>query len=171
MVVDDEQLPVKPNFSALSAKEQRAGKVEFRRVRGLLCSSDTLGAWCSNWHLHACFCPISPYSSRQQPTIAMPVPGLLSDVERRLLLLLPCPLAAAADTGAPQPHDAAEDGLAVAVPAHHREPQTGYAHEPQNKKGAGRALLGRLLVLPSCCRLLQWRNTMDSCCSSTTAIG
>jgi hypothetical protein len=33
MVVDDEQLPAKPNFSALSAQEQAGGKVEFRRVR------------------------------------------------------------------------------------------------------------------------------------------
>lgn len=32
MVVDDEQLPVKPNFSALSAQEQQKGKVEFRRI-------------------------------------------------------------------------------------------------------------------------------------------
>lgn len=32
MVVDDEALPVKPNFSALSAQEQQKGKVEFRRV-------------------------------------------------------------------------------------------------------------------------------------------
>jgi hypothetical protein len=32
MVVDDEQLPTKPNFSALSAQEQAGGKVEFRRV-------------------------------------------------------------------------------------------------------------------------------------------
>lgn len=32
MAVDDEQLPVKPNFSALSAQEQQGGKVEFRRV-------------------------------------------------------------------------------------------------------------------------------------------
>jgi hypothetical protein len=36
MAVDDEQLPTKPNFSALSAQEQAGGKVEFRRVRGLL---------------------------------------------------------------------------------------------------------------------------------------
>jgi hypothetical protein len=33
MVVDDEELPIKPNFSALSAQEQQKGKVEFRRVR------------------------------------------------------------------------------------------------------------------------------------------
>jgi hypothetical protein len=33
MVVDDEEMPVKPNFSALSAQEQQKGKVEFRRVR------------------------------------------------------------------------------------------------------------------------------------------
>lgn len=32
MVVDDEELPMKPNFSALSAQEQQKGKVEFRRV-------------------------------------------------------------------------------------------------------------------------------------------
>jgi hypothetical protein len=32
MAVDDEQLPTKPNFSALSAQEQAGGKVEFRRV-------------------------------------------------------------------------------------------------------------------------------------------
>lgn len=32
MVVDDEELPIKPNFSALSAQEQQKGKVEFRRV-------------------------------------------------------------------------------------------------------------------------------------------
>lgn len=37
MVVDDEQLPVKPNFSALSAQEQAGGKVEFRRVRTASC--------------------------------------------------------------------------------------------------------------------------------------
>jgi hypothetical protein len=36
MVVDDEQLPAKPNFSALSAQEKQAGKVEFRRVCILL---------------------------------------------------------------------------------------------------------------------------------------
>lgn len=34
MAVDDEQpLPAKPNFAALSAAEQQGGKVEFRRVR------------------------------------------------------------------------------------------------------------------------------------------
>lgn len=38
MVVDDgaedgeQHLPLKPNFSALSAQEQQRGKVEFRRV-------------------------------------------------------------------------------------------------------------------------------------------
>lgn len=32
MVVDDEEMPVKPNFSALSAQEQQKGKVEFRRI-------------------------------------------------------------------------------------------------------------------------------------------
>lgn len=32
MAVDDEQLPAKPNFSALSAQDQAGGKVEFRRV-------------------------------------------------------------------------------------------------------------------------------------------
>lgn len=37
MVVDDEQLPVKPNFSALSAQEQQKGKVEFRRVGPFCC--------------------------------------------------------------------------------------------------------------------------------------
>lgn len=35
MVVDDEELPTKPNFSALSAQEQQKGKVEFRRVSGV----------------------------------------------------------------------------------------------------------------------------------------
>lgn len=34
MAIDDEQLPLKPNFSALSAHEQQKGKVEFRRVSG-----------------------------------------------------------------------------------------------------------------------------------------
>eukprot|EP00878_Enallax_costatus_P027789 GHUV01029944.1.p1 GENE.GHUV01029944.1~~GHUV01029944.1.p1 ORF type:complete len:171 (+),score=23.40 GHUV01029944.1:792-1304(+) len=32
MVIDDEQLPIKPKFSALSAQEQQGGKVEFRRI-------------------------------------------------------------------------------------------------------------------------------------------
>jgi hypothetical protein len=38
MAVDDEaELPLKPNFSALSAQEQQKGKVEFRRVRAVFC--------------------------------------------------------------------------------------------------------------------------------------
>jgi hypothetical protein len=137
MVVDDEELPIKPNFSALSAQEQQKGKVEFRRVSGPAYCCSTWLFLCnafSSVFMQAVACAHAVHelgsicccgSSRTDQPLLSSLRCPLRAQERMLLLLfalflshVPC-AAAAADTCPSEPHDPPEDLLAAAVHPHH----------------------------------------------------
>ena len=57
------------------------------------------------------------------------------------------------------PHDAAEERVAVAVPAGHGEPEAGHAHEPEDAQGAPCPLSPPLVAvtLPTAAAAALWR--------------
>lgn len=122
--------PHRPSFAPLSAFDQSGRRVEFRRVRaGGLCLRRGAALWCRS-HLQALRADSALAWSRLLPDGAFA--RALTQARAR-----------AAGHCAGAPNDAAEERVAGAVQAGHREPAAGHAHEPEDAQGARRHSLPR----------------------------
>ena len=143
----------KPSFAPVSAFDQSGRRVEFRRVRPwrhlptapcTLASESVQRVGCCNRarvSLWLSALPLRTSARHFAVPASMPaVAGLRLVLSRSTQVscngVFERAALSCAGHSADAPHDAAEERMAVAVPASHRESEAGHAHESEGAQGA-----------------------------------